>query len=264
MSGVKKYSTGSKTKRQTRKLLHDFLENNLNSVRNRKSFMKKVTAWSLTNPTIEECNRASFMEAEPQSYAFTKQTAKTYIEHGKNLTIPYDDFLPQPGCNQVVIGLLKDLAEYYDHNDKNKEGIYGNFILLSVESWTEKKNVDYISCAMRNMLQQLECELLPIRILIPKEENALIRKDNDGEDIPRITAKEFDVVYKALLELDYDISKQNKYINTGDEFTYNILLCFPGSSGGKKRRTLKRRTLKRRILKRKTLKRKTLKRRHYK
>ena len=263
-SKSRKLTSHTLTRRETGKLLSEQIKRGSTAVTYRRPFDEKLETWSLTDVSPEECQAQPFMNAEQTSAAFAMTISKTDREQGKNTTIP-PELIPAKGCNQVVIGINKDLAQYFEYNKENKQNPnpnpeYGNFILLSINDWSARKNIDYISCALRDMLKSEECDSeLPILVLIPKEENMLIKKNEKGEYTPRVTALEYFQFQKALFVLDFNRLLKNRIIYPGDDFTYNILEYYPANStaGGKRKYRKKSSTLKKRTSKKRTSKKHT-------
>jgi hypothetical protein len=223
------------TNRQTGTLL-ETIKKGVKSFITKKDYadyIEKLEKWKLTNPTQEECNSTDFMENAEGAFNFTGNLA---ITEKKNREIPiYEDVpLPRTGCKEVVFGLSKDLYRYFEHNTI-ADRPYGDFIILAVENWSEYINKLFLSCAIQNKLND-KCGL-PIRILIPKEAKMLTRRQNETT-MPRITNYEFKMFYDALFKQNWDRSMHHKFIQTDENFTYDILLLNTkgSSSGGKSKK----------------------------
>jgi hypothetical protein len=211
-----------------------------------EKYIEKLEKWILKKTTEEECDVANFMNDEENSLGYTKELAEELVGMEKNKSVP-EIIKPNEGCKRVVFGLSKDLYRYFEHNNVIKK----DFILLSVDNWTPEKNIEFLSCAIKNNFEK-KCNS-QIAILFPKDLKELMK--TEGERIvPKITAHENQFFYYILL--NSNIQKRGNGILPLDEnnFTYDILFINTieeetSSAGGKSRKRKhkrKARTIKKR------------------
>ena len=181
---------------------------------NYADYKKKIEKWKVNHAQKVNCSVMKYMNDEENARIFTSEVAKNYNIVGKNVSV-YKGIIPEKGCKRVVFGLNKDLNEYLKYNN-SKDPEKGDFIVLAVDNWDESININFITCAIQNEFNTCNSE---IAILIPRDTRELI-KTEEGEYVPRITAYENEVFYKAL-EL---LKKRGNVILDDPNFTYKVLL----------------------------------------
>ena len=127
--------------------------------------------------TQQECDMNPFFDGlkstgdyVKKQFKFDKNTDLVYISDTETVSIHDIPNIPEDGCKQVVLGTFELIDVYFYYN----EMIANKFILLSAENWTENLNQMYISCAFKLLLDNQSCAY-PIRILLPMDENMLLR-----------------------------------------------------------------------------------------
>lgn len=212
-----------------------------------EKYIEKLEKWKLKKTTEKECDDANFMNDEKNSLIYTKELAEQLVGMEENKSVP-EIIEPNEGCKRVVFGLSKDLYRYFEHNHLIKN----DFILLSVDNWTPEKNIEFLSCAIKNNFEK-KCNS-QIAILFPKDLKELMKTEQE-RIVPKITAHENQFFYYVLF--NSNIQKRGNGILPLDEnkFTYDILFINTieeeetSSAGGKSRKRKhkrKARTIKKR------------------
>jgi len=151
-----------------------------------------------------------YSSAEESTGFFTK-----IIENRIRLKIP-EFGSPARGCdNQVVLGIVEHIAEYFMENVRSGSMKY---LVLSSHNWTQSLNATLVKCGIDGRIGSLNCEFV-VRVLLPIDTKLLYRDDKTA----RVTVFELKYLLHLLQQREEYDEKTKMKIYTSRDLPYQIL-----------------------------------------
>ena len=138
-----------------------------------------------------DCDRYSgnFYTGAKESYKFFSDI----VDSRKPYKIPSYGY-PKHSCvNQVVLGIVDHIADYFLENENTTQN---KFVILSSRNWSNKLNSALVNCATNGHFST--CDFV-VRVLLPTNKKNLYKKTESGYTA-RVTVFELKYILKLLSE----------------------------------------------------------------